>query len=51
MHIWEALTVLSGLSKTNKRAREFAQWLRALASLKDYPGLMPSTHMTAHYCL
>jgi hypothetical protein len=32
-------------------AGELAQWLRALAALPEYPGSVPSTHMSGHHCL
>jgi hypothetical protein len=32
------------------RAREMAQQLRTLASFLEDPGLIPSTHMSAHNC-
>jgi hypothetical protein len=31
--------------------REMAQWLRALATLPENPGSIPSTDMAAHNCL
>jgi hypothetical protein len=31
-------------------AGEMAQWLKALASIPEYPGSIPSTHMEAHNC-
>jgi hypothetical protein len=38
--------------KTNRpRARELAQWLRALVLVAKDPGLIPSTHVEAHHLL
>ena len=31
-----------------ERTGEVTQWLRALAALPEDPGLIPSTHITAH---
>lgn len=37
--------------KHKKGAGKITQWLRALASLAEDPGLIPKTHMVAHNCL
>ena len=39
------------LRKLVSGAGEVAQQLRALASLPEDPGSVPSTHMAAHNCL
>jgi hypothetical protein len=37
-----------GNLKKEYRAREMAQWLRALIALPEVPVLIPSNHMVAH---
>jgi hypothetical protein len=37
--------------KSDAKAGEMVQWLRALAALPKAPGSILSTHMAAHNCL
>ena len=40
----------NAMSQERQKAGEMAQWLRALAALREDLGSIPSTHKAAHSC-